>query len=136
MKKPSPERADPTYDVGYKKPPRANQFRKGRSGNPRGRKSGDENLLSVFKRIAQQRVKINDAGKIRTISMADAVILQNYKAALQKDQSAMSNLFRLAEEAGELVDRTDPKQVGKPGFFPRRMSMEEWLKRHPNVLAE
>jgi hypothetical protein len=25
------------YEIGYRKPPKATQFRKGRSGNPRGR---------------------------------------------------------------------------------------------------
>ena len=49
-------------DVGYRKPPKAHQFRKGRSGNPRGRKRGEQNILSIFKRIALKRVKVNDGG--------------------------------------------------------------------------
>ena len=105
-------------DVGYGKPPKATRFRKGRSGNPKGRPSGDENILSVFKRMATKRIKLREGDTWRTITMAEAIILQNYRAALQKDQSAMSNIMRLAEESGELIDRTDVKQVGKPGFFP------------------
>ena len=117
-------------DVGYGKPPKATRFRKGRSGNPRGRPSGDENLLSVFKRLATKRIRIREGDKSRTITMADAVILQNYKAALQKDQIAMSNILRLAEESGELIDRTDVKQVGRPAIFPvKAKSIEEFLAR-------
>jgi len=36
----------------------------------------------------------------------------------QRDQIAMSNIIRLAEEPGELIDRTDVKQVGRPAIFP------------------
>ncbi len=137
MKKPNPGSADPTYEVGYRKPPKATQFPKGRSGNPRGRKRGDENLLSVFKRIAIKPVKVNDGGKIRTVSMAEAVIVQNYKAALQKDQNAMGNMFRLADEAGELIDRTDAKQVGMPVALPvKSKNMTEFLAQFGRKLGE
>ena len=120
--------SDTSSDVGYGKPPKATRFRKGRSGNPKGRQRGDENLLSVFKRMVTKRIKIREGDKSRTITMADAIILQNYKAALQRDQIAMSNIIRLAEESGELIDRTDVKQVGRPAFFPiRAKNMTEFL---------
>ena len=32
------------YDVGYKKPPKHGRFRKGRSGNAKGRPKGGKNL--------------------------------------------------------------------------------------------
>jgi hypothetical protein len=135
MKKSNPESSCAPSDVGYGKPPKATRFRKGRSGNPNGRQSGDENLLSVFKRMATMRIKIREGDKSRTITMADAIILQNYKAALQKDQIAMSNIIRLAEESGELIDRTDVKQVGKPGFFPIKCkSAEEFMARFGRTL--
>jgi hypothetical protein len=122
--------SEAVHEVGYGKPPRATRFRKGRSGNPRGRPNGDENLLSVFKRMVTKRIKIREGDKSRTITMADAIILQNYKAALQKDQIAMSNIIRLAEESGELIDRTDVKQVGRPAFFPvKAKNMTEFLAR-------
>ena len=115
---------------GYRKPPKATRFREGRSGNPRGRLLGDENLISVFKRLASRRIKIKEGEKWRTITTADAIILRNYNAALQKDQSAMNNIIRLAEESGELVDRSDPKQVGRPAMLPIRIkSTREFLAR-------
>src|SRR5712675_1770974 len=127
MKKPSSSEPGPTYEVGYGKPPKASQFRKGRTGNPRGKRQGEENTISAFKRIVSKRVKINDGEKVRTITLAEAVILKNYNAALQKNPFAMSNIFRLAEDAGELVDFTDAKQVGKPIAMPEKMTMEEFL---------
>jgi len=125
-----------SYDVGYRKPPKANQFRKGRTGNPRGKRQGEENTISAFKRIVSERVKINDGEKVRTITLAEAVILKNYNAALQKNPFAMSNIFRLAEASGEFVDRTDAKQVGRPIAVPEKVTMEEFLAQFGRKVGE
>jgi hypothetical protein len=118
-----------SYDVGYRKPPKANQFRKGQTGNPRGKKLGEENIISVFKRHVLKRVKIQDVDRTRTISLAEAVILKNHNAALQKNPFAMSNMLRLAEASGEFIDRTDVKQVGRPLVVPEKVTMEEFLAK-------
>ena len=136
MKKPSSDAAG-SIEVGYGKPPKANQFRKGRTGNPRGKRKGEENIISAFKRIVSKRVKINDGEKVRTITLAEAVILKNYNAALQKNPFAMSNVFRLAEEAGEFVDFTDAKQVGRPLVVPEKVkTMEEFLAEFGRKIGE
>ena len=136
MKKSKLETDTPS-DVGYGKPPKATRFRKGRSGNPKGRPRGDENLLSVFKRMVTKRIKMREGDRWRTITMADAIILQNVRAALQRDQIAMSNIIRLAEESGELIDRTDVKQVGMPMAFPiRSKNMEEFLAEFGRKVGE
>jgi hypothetical protein len=128
MKKPSSTTADSSFEVGYGKPPKANQFPKGRTGNPRGKRKGEENIISVFKRIVSKRVKIDDGEKVRTITLAEAVILKNYNAALQKDALAMSIMFRLAEASCEFVDRMDAKQVGGAIAVPiRSKNIEEFL---------
>ncbi len=137
MKKPSSSAADSGYEVGYGKPPKANQFRKGRTGNPRGKRRGEENLVSVFKRHVLKRVKIKDGDTIRTITLAEAVILKNYNAALQKNPFAMGNIYRLAEESGEFVDMTDSKQVGMPIAVPiRSKNMEEFLAEFGRKVGE
>jgi hypothetical protein len=136
MKKPSSNEPEPTYEVGYGKPPKANQFRKGRTGNPRGKRRGEENTISAFKRIVSRRVKINDGEKVRTMTLAEAVILKNYNAAVQKNPFAMSNIFRLAEDAGEFVDSTDAKQVGKPIAVPEKVTMEEFLAEFGRKVGE
>ena len=127
MKKPSSTAADSSFEIGYGKPPKANQFPKGRTGNPRGKRQGEENTISAFKRIVSKRVRINEGEKVRTITLAEAVILKNLNAALQKDPFAMSNVFRLVEDAGEFVDRSDAKQVGRPLFVPEKVTIEDFL---------
>ena len=126
MKKPQVT-ANASYDVGYGKPPKANQFRKGQRKRG-GKKRGEENLISAFKRHVLKRVKISDGDKMCTTTLAEAVILKNLYAALQKNPLAMNNIFRLAEASGEFIDRTDAKQVGRPIAVPiRSKNTEEFL---------
>ena len=127
MKKSDPPPDHNIPKVGYRSPPKAHQFRKGRSGNPRGRKAGEENMIAIFKRLATRRVRVNDNGRIKQLPLAEAVILQNIKAALQRNSNAVANMFRLAEEADEFKDWSDPKVVGMPIFMPGKMSEEDFM---------
>jgi len=71
------------------------------------------------------------------LHLQKAVILKNLNAALQKDPFAMSNVFRLAEEAGEFVDFTDAKQVGRPLVVPEKVkTMEEFLAEFGRKIGE
>jgi hypothetical protein len=125
---------DRTYEVGYGKPPRANQFPEGRTANPRGKRRGEENIISAFKRIVSKRIKMKDGDQIRTIRLYEAVILQNCSAAMRRDSLAMGNIFRLAEASGELINRTDATRVGKPLLVPEKVTIEEFLARHGQTL--
>jgi hypothetical protein len=125
---------DTTYEVGYGKPPKANQFPKGRTGNPRGKRPGEENIISAFRRIVSKRIKMKDGDQIRTIRLYEAVILQNCNAAMRRDSLAMGNIFRLAEASGELIDRTNAKQRTRPLMVPEKITIEEFMARHGRTI--
>jgi hypothetical protein len=68
--------AENSYDVGYRKPPPAGRFAKGRSGNPTGRPKGAKNLASIIIREGNQRVQVNGPKGTRTITKNEAVVMQ------------------------------------------------------------
>jgi hypothetical protein len=47
----------PPYNVGYGKPPVQTRFRKGQSGNPKGRGKGSRNFATVFMAAMSQSWK-------------------------------------------------------------------------------
>lgn len=125
-----PKLSNLSYEVGYGKPPKHTQFPKGSSGNRGGKKRGEENVLTVFKRFATRKIKIRVGDETRTMPYWRGIILKNLQLAIQKGGRTKSNIHALLESCGELADLNDPKVVGMPVGVPReRMSIEEWTEK-------
>ena len=80
---PPPAADPPPYEVGYRKPPAASQFKPGRSGNPNGRPKGarnkrpalnDERLKTIIIDEAYPTIKVSEGKRQITIPMAQAII--------------------------------------------------------------
>ena len=96
------------YDVGYGKPPKHAQFKKGRSGNLNGRPKGTLNLATVLERTLREQVVINENGRRKVITKLEAAITQLVNKAASGDAHAMRHLCQLvisAEERTVTVDR-------------------------------
>lgn len=68
--------------VGHGKPPRATKFRKGQSGNPRGRPRNRRREIP-YDHLLGQMVTIRDDGRERRITAAEAFLLQLAKKGLE-----------------------------------------------------
>jgi hypothetical protein len=82
--------------VGYRRPPTQSRFRKGRSGNPRGRQKGVRNFPADVKRALETPVTINDKGKAKRVSTQEALILRLRERALNGNPRALDSLLALA----------------------------------------
>lgn len=85
--------SDDSYEVGYRKPPKATRFKKGVSGNPKGRPKGSPNVLTAILRAINEKVVINENGQRRTISKLDASAKQLANKLAQGDLTAMGKLL-------------------------------------------
>jgi hypothetical protein len=61
-----------SYDVGYKKPPRASQFVPGQSGNLKGRPKGSKNKSTILKKVLSSTVSIRENGETRIVTREEA----------------------------------------------------------------
>lgn len=79
--------------VGFGKPPKEHQFRKGQSGNPKGRPKGAKGLKSILEKELNERVVINENGRKRTLSKLELTIKQLATKAAKGDSRATEKLL-------------------------------------------
>lgn len=84
------------YEVGRGKPPKAHQYPKGTSGNPRGRPKGSRNFSTDVRDTLKARVGLIGDGKRKTVSTQLATLLQLRKKALSGDARALDRMIELA----------------------------------------
>jgi len=91
------------YQVGYKKPPATHQFKKGQSGNPKGRPKGIPSLSELFLREASRMVTIKSGDQVREAPKREALVRRLIDMALQGDLAAarlaLPHLFNAEAEA-------------------------------------
>lgn len=96
------------YPVGYGRPPKDTRFKKGRSGNPKGRPKGALNLATVIERTLRERVVINENGRRKEITKLEAAIKQLVNKSASGDPTALRQLLALVISAEERSSQTPP----------------------------
>jgi hypothetical protein len=96
--------------VGYRKPPTKSQFKKGQSGNPRGRPKAKGNLGTQLVSALNERVRIKIGNKEKVATKEEAMLTSLVNRALQGDPKALRNLAKLADKAGCLKPEVAPKR--------------------------
>jgi uncharacterized protein DUF5681 len=86
--------------VGYRKPPRATRFTKGRSGNPAGRPRG-RHREAPYEAVLGQMVTVREDGVERPVTAAEAFLLQLTKRGLEGDGAAARESLTMIEHARE-----------------------------------
>ena len=80
--------------VGYRRPPQHTQFRKGQSGNPKGRPKGSRALATIWLRAMNEKVTISENGQRRRITKQEAAIKQLANKAASGDKRAIQDMIR------------------------------------------
>ncbi|MEM8644201.1 MAG: DUF5681 domain-containing protein [Pseudomonadota bacterium] len=73
--------------VGYGKPPQSSRFKKGRSGNPKGRPKSRRRKVP-YDTVLGQMVTIREDGRERRVTAAEAFLLQLTQKGLAGDSAA------------------------------------------------
>jgi hypothetical protein len=118
------------YDVGYGKPPKKCQFKRGQSGNPSGRPKGALNFHAELLEELAELTTVQEADRDVTVSKQRACIKALVAAAIRGDMRACGVLLslcprpdaasydgdgeELASEDREILDAFTARQVSRP----------------------
>lgn len=87
------------YKTGYKKPPKKNQFKKGKSGNPKGRPKRKKFSITI-RDLLEERVLITEGGKKKNISLKEAAIKRLITSAISGDVKSWVMLHKILKDSG------------------------------------
>jgi len=90
------------YEVGYKKPPKKGQFKKGQSGNKQGRPKGSKNFVTILTKELNQKVTVNENGRQKKISRMEAMVKRLVAEALQGERRSLITLIDIMRKTGQM----------------------------------
>ena len=113
--------ADQEYKVGYRRPPKSGQFKKGESGNPNGRPKGSRGLEKVVLDELKTKITVNENGRSKKVKKVEAIAKQMVNKAMTGDSKSISLVLgvsqrhedKLAAKASPLIETLpeEDKQV-------------------------
>jgi hypothetical protein len=80
--------------VGYKNTPTRTRFKRGQSGNKKGRPIGSRNFCTILEAVLQEAVRVSDG---RWISKAQALVKRALYGAMNGESGAVKALDVLAD---------------------------------------
>jgi hypothetical protein len=92
----------PQHEIGYGRPPRDTQFKKGRSGNPKGRPKGSLNFSTLIEKELKAKITVNENGVRKRITKKHAIAKQLVNRAATGDHKAIPTL--ISEERSNHAD--------------------------------
>lgn len=90
--------------VGYRRPPKATQFKKGKSGNPRGRPKGSRNIGKVLLDVTGQKIAVTENGRTRQMPAVEVMLRRLAGDAMKNDQGALKLFFSLMDRYADLTE--------------------------------
>lgn len=101
----------PDYEIGHGRPPKHTQWKKGQSGNPRGRpKEQPIDLLASFKGMLDEAITNGSDGKAMT--KRELMVRALFQQAMRCNQRAFGRFLKLAKKAGLLKGLKLPWSLG------------------------
>jgi hypothetical protein len=92
------------YETGFGKPPKATQFKKGASPNPRGRPKGSKNLATVVRDEGNQPVEVVENGRRRKLTKLEIFVRQIFNKASGGDLKACALIVETMRKTNQLED--------------------------------
>jgi hypothetical protein len=120
------------YAVGYGRPPEHGKFKKGQTGNPKGRPKHSLNLATVLERLLTERIQVTEGGKQRSMTRLEALAKSVVTRCFSGDPKAFANLAFLTKLSGYQAQGANESEAAldDPGY---QRIVADFLKRSQGV---
>jgi hypothetical protein len=110
------------YEVGYGKPPKSGQFKKGASGNPSGRPKKALDVGSQVARELNSKLTINENGKRKVITKLEALAKQLVNKGISGNSPAARIVLTLHQQALEKAPDEHQRALDYANLTPYDLS--------------
>lgn len=94
-------------EVGFKKPPVHSRFRKGCSGNPKGRPKGTKNLRTDLTEVLQERITVTEGDRKVRMPKQRALVKTLVAKSLKGDSHSITTLLNTMSRALGFANTAD-----------------------------
>lgn len=117
-----------SYAVGYGKPPVASQFKRGQSGNPKGRPKSAKGLNTIVRDTLTQTVVVRTPSGEKRISRIEAALHKAVELAMKGNPRTLAQLIKLYADAVPEAKSTADEQVPTEDLTATDLAMLEELR--------
>jgi hypothetical protein len=110
-----------TYLVGYKRPPQRSRFKKGQSGNPKGRPKGIKSTRELLDKELSSTVPIREGGRSKKMSKREVIVKRQVNKAMEGDPKSTDLIMK----AEGLIQRGARGPAGSDAPTPPDSSSRE-----------
>jgi Family of unknown function (DUF5681)/DNA methylase len=125
-RRPMPSDDEGDYEVGYGKPPLHSRFKKGQSGNPRGRPPGAKNLSTLLNETFNEPVVITENGGRKKVSKRQASLKQLVNEAAKGNWRALKLMVDIVQDDER---RTEPQTEESSFSVADEKVIAQWKAR-------
>ena len=115
------------YKVGPGKPPLRTRFKKGQSGNPRGR--SPKNLATLLADALNEKVYVTIDGRRRKITKREAIVTQMVNKSASADLRATKMLIDMPKDVEQSAGVASPPPSPPPFTEADEMVVEQLVER-------
>ena len=98
------DREDRDYEVGYGRPPKSGQFKKGQSGNSKGRPKAIKNVVTMLEDVFFRKISISENGRRFEVTMVEAILRQLVNGAVKGEMRHIDRVLKLLPYVQEARD--------------------------------